>query len=185
MAVLKIRIPDGELAWLDALARTQGTTKAEIVRSALRSVFEENFLEKKTILLPEDQYQALVDLVGTPLRQLEIEGRKRLQKVSDWNLCGGSVGRCSCVRQSLPGSWFLSRLGKLSSDGFFPIFRSGWRNIRVIDIFVSDVFESLELLCSPRFGIRKFKTYGCHRLFLTAFTALTVLNCLMQVCSVF
>lgn len=85
MAVLKIRIPDGELAWLDALARTQGTTKAEIVRSALRNVFEENFLEKKTILLPEDQYQALVELVGGPLTPQEIQGRKRLQKVPDWD----------------------------------------------------------------------------------------------------
>lgn len=56
MAVLKIRIPDEEISWLDALAKTQGTTKTRIVRSALRSVFEENFLDKKTILLPENQY---------------------------------------------------------------------------------------------------------------------------------
>lgn len=52
----------------------------------LRSVFEENFLEKKTILLPEDQYQALVELVGSPLTPQEIEGRKKLKKVPDWNL---------------------------------------------------------------------------------------------------
>ena len=52
---------------LRGLGRTQGTTKTQIVLSALRSVFEENFLEKKTILLPEDQYQALVELVGSPL----------------------------------------------------------------------------------------------------------------------
>lgn len=86
MAVLKIRIPDDEMAWLEVLARTQGTTKTQIVRSALRSVFEENFLEKKTILLPEDQYQALVDLVGSPLTRQELEGRKRLEIVPDWNL---------------------------------------------------------------------------------------------------
>ncbi len=52
---------------LRGLGRTQGTTKTQIVLSALRSVFEENFLEKKSILLPEDQYQALVELVGSPL----------------------------------------------------------------------------------------------------------------------
>lgn len=86
MAVLKIRIPDDEMAWLDTVAKTQGTTKTQIVRSALRKVFEENFLDKKTILLPEDQYQALVDLVGSPLTRHEIEGRKRLQKVPDWDL---------------------------------------------------------------------------------------------------
>lgn len=86
MAVLKIRIPDDEMAWLEVLARTQGTTKAQIIRSALRRVFEENFLDKKTILLPEDQYQALVELVGGPLTPQELEGRKRLEKVSDWNL---------------------------------------------------------------------------------------------------
>lgn len=67
MAVLKIRISDDEAAWLDALAKTQGTTKTQIVRSAMRKVFEENFLDRKTIFLPEDQFQALVDLVGSPL----------------------------------------------------------------------------------------------------------------------
>lgn len=71
---------------LRGLGRTQGTTKTQIVLSALRSVFEENFLEKKTILLPEDQYQALVDLVCTPLTPQELAGRKRLEKVPDWNL---------------------------------------------------------------------------------------------------
>ena len=86
MAVLKIRIPEDEMEWLEVLARTQGTTKTQTVRSALRSVFEENFLEKKTILLPEDQYQALVDLVGSPLTRQELEGRKRLEIVPDWNL---------------------------------------------------------------------------------------------------
>lgn len=86
MAVLKIRIPDEEMSWLDALARTQGTTKTRIVRSALRSVFEENFFSKETILLPEDQYQALVELVGSPLTPQEIEGRKRREKVPDWDL---------------------------------------------------------------------------------------------------
>lgn len=66
---------------LRGLGRTQGTTKTQIVLSALRSVFEENFLEKKSILLPEDQYQALVELVGSPLTPQEIEGRKKLKKV--------------------------------------------------------------------------------------------------------
>lgn len=86
MAELKIRIPDDEMAWLDALAKTQGTTKTQIVRSALRTFFEENFLEKKTIHLPGDKYQALVDLVGSPLTPQETEGRKRFEKVPDWNL---------------------------------------------------------------------------------------------------
>lgn len=86
MAVLKIRIPDDEMAWPDALAKRQGTTKTQIVRTALRTFFEENFLDRKTILLPEDQYQALVELVGSPLTPQEIEGRKKLKKVPDWNL---------------------------------------------------------------------------------------------------
>ena len=86
MAELKIQIPEEEMAWLDALARTLGTTKTQIVRSALKKVFEENFLDRKTILLPEDQYQALIDLVGSPLTRQEIEGRKRLQKVPDWDV---------------------------------------------------------------------------------------------------
>ena len=58
---------------LRGLGRTQGTTKTQIVLSALRSVFEE-------------QYQALVELVGSPLTPQEIEGRKKLKKVPDWNL---------------------------------------------------------------------------------------------------
>lgn len=86
MTVLKIRIPDDERAWLDALARTHGTTKTQIVLSALRRVFVESFLDKKMILLPEDQYQSLVDLLGSSLTPQEIASRKRLEKVPDWSL---------------------------------------------------------------------------------------------------
>lgn len=39
MSVLKIRISDDEAAWLDALARMQGTTKTQIVRSAPEKSF--------------------------------------------------------------------------------------------------------------------------------------------------
>lgn len=86
MAVLTIRIPDDEMSWLDTLAKTLRTTKTQIVRSALRPVFEDNFIDRKTILLPKDQYQALVDLVGSPMTSQETEGRKRLEKVPQWEL---------------------------------------------------------------------------------------------------
>lgn len=76
---------------LRGLGRTQGTTKTQIVLSALRSVFEENFLEKKSILLPEDQYQALVELVGSPLTPQEIEGRKKLKKKSPTGICEAAL----------------------------------------------------------------------------------------------
>lgn len=84
MAVLKIRIPDDEMACLEVLAERKARPKHRSFYP--RSVFEENFLEKKSILLPEDQYQALVELVGSPLTPQEIEGRKKLKKVPDWNL---------------------------------------------------------------------------------------------------
>ncbi len=42
MAVLTIKIPDLEMAMLDAMVKTQRRTKTEIVRSALRPVFEES-----------------------------------------------------------------------------------------------------------------------------------------------
>lgn len=48
--------------------------------------FKANFLDRKTILLQDDRYQALVGLIGSPLTRQEIEGRKRLEKVPDWNL---------------------------------------------------------------------------------------------------
>lgn len=86
MALLTIRIPDNEMAWLDALAKTQGTTKTQIVRSALRSVFKDRFINRKTVLLPKDQFQALVDLAGSPLTLQEVEGRKRLEKAPEWEL---------------------------------------------------------------------------------------------------
>jgi len=166
---------------LRGLGRTQGTTKTQIVLSALRSVFEENFLEKKSILLPEDQYQALVELVGSPLTPQEIEGRKKLKNPPHWVWWGVLPRRRICIKQSLPGGRFLSRLAKLSADGFFPIFWRSWRNVRVIDILVSDAFDSLEFFRSPGFGIRKLEMYGCHRLdFQSAFKAITVRNCLAK-----
>lgn len=86
MAVLTIRIPDEEMTWLDAVAKTQGTTKTQIVRSALRPVFEDNFIDKKQIILPHDQFQALVELSGSPLSTEELEGRRRLKNLPGWDL---------------------------------------------------------------------------------------------------
>lgn len=139
--------------------------------------FKANFLDRKTILLQDDRYQALVGLVGSPLTRQEIEGRKRLEKVPDWNLWGGFAGLRICVMQLLPRNRFLSRSVKLSSDAFFPIFRRSWRNIGVIYIFISNVFDPFKFLCSPRFGIGKLERYGCHMLcFQSALPALSVLN---------
>lgn len=86
MAVLTIRIPDEEMSWLDTLAKTQRTTKTQIVRSALRPIFEDSFIDKKTIVLPHDQYQDLVEMIGAPPTQQEVEGRERLASVPDWEL---------------------------------------------------------------------------------------------------
>lgn len=86
MALPTIRIPDEGKTRPDALDKTPGTAETQMVRPALRPVFEDSFMDRKTIVLPLSEYQALADLIGTPLTPQEIEGRKRLENVPDWEL---------------------------------------------------------------------------------------------------
>ena len=86
MAKLTIRISDEELSWLNILAKTQGVTKTQIVRAALQRVFEDAFIDRIPIKLPHEPYQALLEFVGKPFSAEEIEGRKRLAKVQNWEL---------------------------------------------------------------------------------------------------
>lgn len=86
MAVLTIKIPDVEMSLLDTLAKTQRRTKTEIVRSALRPVFEENFVDKRPIVVAEDEFNAILDMLDQPLSAEEIEGRKRLEAGRMWEL---------------------------------------------------------------------------------------------------
>lgn len=86
MAVLTIEIPDQEMSWLNALAKKQGMTKAELVRFALRSLFEENFIDERPILVSEDAFNTVMDMIDEPLTQEEIEGRRRLAAARMWAL---------------------------------------------------------------------------------------------------
>lgn len=86
MAVLTIKLPDNEMFWLDMLAKTQRRTKTEIVRSALRSVFEENFIDRQPIIVSEGEFNAIIDMLDQPMSIEEIEGRKRLEAARMWKL---------------------------------------------------------------------------------------------------
>lgn len=86
MAVLTIKIPDLEMAMLDAMVKTQRRTKTKIVRSALRPVFEENFVDKRPLTIAEDEFNAILDMLEQPISAEEIEGRKRLEARRLWEL---------------------------------------------------------------------------------------------------
>lgn len=86
MAVLTIKLPDNEMSWLDMLAKTQRRTKTEIVRSALRQVFEENFIDRQPIIVSEGEFNAIIDMLDQPMSIEEIEGRKRLEAARMWKL---------------------------------------------------------------------------------------------------
>lgn len=86
MAVLTIKIPDLEMAMLDAMVKTQRRTKTEIVRSVLRPVFEENFVDKRPLTIAEDEFNAILDMLEQPISAEEIEGRKRLEARRLWEL---------------------------------------------------------------------------------------------------
>lgn len=86
MAELTINIPDEEIMYLKSLAKVQNTTETEIIREALKRFFKENFIDNQTIILSKKQYLALAELIDKSLSENEIEGRKRLEKVSDWEL---------------------------------------------------------------------------------------------------
>ncbi len=86
MAVLTVEIPDEEMSWLESLAKIQKKTKAEIVRSALRRVFDENFIDRRPILVCEEEFDAIVAMIDRPLTQEQIEGRRRPEAHRMWKL---------------------------------------------------------------------------------------------------
>ena len=86
MAVLTIKLPDNEMSWLDMLAKTQRRTKTEIVRSALRPVFEENFIDRQPIIVSEGEFNAIIDMLDQPMSIEESEGRTRLEAARMWKL---------------------------------------------------------------------------------------------------
>lgn len=86
MAVLTNKIPEVEMSLPDTTAKTQRRTKTEIVRSALRPMFEENFVDKRPIIVAEDEFNAILDMLDRPLSPEEIEGCKRLEAGRMWEL---------------------------------------------------------------------------------------------------
>lgn len=76
MAKLARRIQDDEMSQ----GKAGVTAKTQTERPALSPVCE----DRKTILMPQEQYQALVDLLDSPLTPEEIKGRKRLEAVPEW-----------------------------------------------------------------------------------------------------
>ena len=52
----------------------------------MRPVFEENLVDKRTIVVAEDEFNAILDMLDQPLSAEEIEGRKRLEAGRMWEL---------------------------------------------------------------------------------------------------
>lgn len=71
---------------MKTIAKIQKTTEEEIICSALKRLLKEQFIDKKTVVLPENQYQALAELIDKPLTTKEIEGRKKLKETPNWDL---------------------------------------------------------------------------------------------------
>lgn len=67
-----------------SLGMTVGAETTQTEPPASSFVLEAESLGRKTMSLPQEQYQALVDLLDSPLTREEIKGRKRLEAVPEW-----------------------------------------------------------------------------------------------------
>ena len=72
------RLPEDDLKILDNLSKALNCTKTELVHRALQEQFERVFLDRKVLLLNDEDFRAVVDSLNAAPSERELKGRKKL-----------------------------------------------------------------------------------------------------------
>lgn len=72
------RLPEDDLKILDNLSKALNCTKTELVHRALQEQYERVFLDRRVLLLNDEDFQAVIESLNTEPNERELKGRKRL-----------------------------------------------------------------------------------------------------------
>lgn len=72
------RLPEDDLRILENLSKALNCTKTELVHRALMEQFEKVFLDRKVLLLNDEDFRAVVESLNSSPSERELKGRKKL-----------------------------------------------------------------------------------------------------------
>lgn len=82
---ISLRLTDDEVAFLTALSEELRMTKSEIIRMALRKLFERYFNQSPKILLSNSGFQNLLDEVEKTPSAQTLKRREKIRKYILWS----------------------------------------------------------------------------------------------------
>ena len=72
------RLPEDDLKILDNLSKALNCTKTELAHPALQEQHERASLDRRVLLLNDEDFQAVIESLNTEPNERELKGRKRL-----------------------------------------------------------------------------------------------------------
>lgn len=82
---ISLRLPQDELDMLTILSHRLRLSKSTIIRSALKSVLDDNFNKPKSIVLSNRDFQTLLDEISKKPCEDVINRRRHLEEYSLWD----------------------------------------------------------------------------------------------------
>lgn len=85
---MTLRLPVEDVQKLNLLAKIRGTTKTEIIRSALAPVLQEAFERDKQIILSDTAFQSILDYLDQgPSEEIQAKRAHLFKKYQGWQAC--------------------------------------------------------------------------------------------------
>ena len=82
---IRLRLPQDEVDMLTILAQRLRVSKSDIIRNALKPLFEENFNNPESIVLSNRDFQSLLDEMHKEPSEEVLKRRRHLQEYALWD----------------------------------------------------------------------------------------------------
>lgn len=82
---ISLRLPPDEVEMLSILAQRLRVSKSDIIRNALKPLFEENFNKPESIVLSNRDFQSLLDKMQKEPSEEVLKRRRHLEEFSLWD----------------------------------------------------------------------------------------------------
>lgn len=82
---ITLRLPQDEVEMLTILAQRLRVSKSDIIRNALKPVFEDNFNNPESIVLNNRDFQSLLDEMQKEPSEEVLKRRRHLKEYALWD----------------------------------------------------------------------------------------------------
>lgn len=82
---ISLRLPQDEVDMLSILAQRLRVSKSDIIRNALKPVFEDNFNKPESIILSNRDFQSLLDEMQKEPSEEVLKRRRHLEDYALWD----------------------------------------------------------------------------------------------------